>query len=157
MIKLSQRGWNNVIIVSMLMLIMLFNFSSNLLNDGGDATSSLITLVPLNMTITTMKFEKRTVERVGQSWRTTPREYAEKYSHQELVSLIEHWSSAQINLLEQSPNWQSPTSIVKIWFAGQVLPIEYQFMQLGEKTFVKKDEQIYQLISPIYQLLILSE
>jgi hypothetical protein len=157
MIKLSQRAWNNVIIVSMLILIMLFNFSSDFLNDGSDGSSSLLTLVPPNLAITTMVFAQEKVERIGQGWRTTSGKYVRKYSNEELASLVEYWMNAKISLFDQSPNWQSPSSTVQLWFAGQALPIEYQFMQLEDKTLVKIDQQTYQLISPSYQMLTLSE
>jgi hypothetical protein len=157
MIKLSQRAWNNVIIVSMLVLIMLFNFSSSFLNDGVNEAPPLLTLVPLNMVITTMVFEQDKVERIGQGWRSTSGEYARVKSNEELESLVEHWINAEISLLDQNPNWPSPSSTVKLWFAGQALPIEYQFMQLDDKTLVKINRQSYQLISPSYQMLTLSE
>ena len=157
MIKLSQRAWNNVIIVSMLMLIMLFNFSANFLNDGSDETSSLLTLVPANMTITTMEFEQEKIERIGQGWRTTSEAYGRKYNNEELASLVENWANAEIDLFDQYSTWQSHTSAVKLWFAGQALPIEYQFMQLTDKTLVKIDKQTYQLITPSYNMLTLSE
>ena len=64
MSKLSQRAWNNVIIVSMLMLIMLFNFSSHLLNNEEDDAPLLLTLVAPNKTITTIAFEQIKVERI---------------------------------------------------------------------------------------------
>ena len=161
MIKLSQRAWNNVIIVSMLILIMLFNFSSNFLNNGSDETSSIITLVPANMAITTMQFEQKKVERIGQGWRVTSGQYASKYdkeySNEELASLVEYWVIAEISLFEQDANRPSSTSTVKLWFAGQALPIEYQFMQLTDKTLVKINKQTYRLLSPSYQMLTLSE
>jgi hypothetical protein len=153
MIKLSQRGWNNVIIFSMLILIMLFNFSSDLLNDGSDEASSLLTLVSTSMTITIIEFEQEKIERIGQGWRAI----SGQYGNEVLTSLVDHWVNAEISIFEQSHNWQSPTSTVQLWFAGQVLPIEYQFMQLSDKTLVKIDKEIYQLISPNYQVLTLSE
>ena len=153
MIRLSQRAWNNVIIVSMLMLIMLFNLSSDFLNDESGEAPALLTLVPTNMTITTMAFEQEKVERIGQSWRAT----SGRYSNESLANLVEYWTYAEISLFEQSHNWQSSTSTAKLWFAGQALPIEYQFMQLADKTLVKIDQHTYQLISPSYQMLILSE
>ena len=153
MIKLSQRAWNNVVIVSMLVLIMLFNFSSRFLNDDGDEASSLLILVPLNMAITTMVFEQEKVERIGQGWRAT----SGTYSNEEIASLVDHWINAEVSLIDQNSNWQSPSSTVKLWFAGQTLPIEYQFTQLEDKTLVEIDKKTYQLISPRYQMLILSE
>jgi len=157
MIKLSQRAWNNVIIVSMLILIMLFNFSSDFLNGGSDKALSLLTLVPANMVITTMQFEQEKVERIGQGWRATSGQYTTKYSNEELTSLVEHWMNAEINSVDQSPNGQLPFSTVQLWFAGQALPIDYHFMQLEDKTLVKINKQIYLLISPSYQMLTLSE
>lgn len=153
MIRLSQRAWNNVIIVSMLMLIMLFNFSSDFLNGENGEAPALLTLVPNNMTITTMAFEQEKVERIGQGWRAT----SGRYSNESLANLVEYWTYAEISLFDQGLNWQSPTSTVQLWFAGQAMPIEYQFMQLEDKTLVKIDQQTYQLISPSYQMLILSE
>jgi len=156
MSKLSQRAWNNVIIVSMLMLIMLFNFSSHLLNNEEDDAPLLLTLVAPNKTITTIAFEQIKVERIGQGWRTTS-EYIRKYSNEELVSLVEQWTNANISLFDGNSNGQSPLSTVQLWFAGQALPIDYHFMQLEDKTLVKINKQIYLLISPSYQMLTLSE
>ncbi|WP_293748585.1 hypothetical protein [uncultured Paraglaciecola sp.] len=153
MIKLSQRAWNNVIIVSMLILIVLFNFSSNFLNEESDETSSILTLVPANMTITTMQFEQEKVERIGQGWRAA----SGMYSNERLVSLVESWNKAEVSLFDQDLSGQLSGPLVKVWFAGQALPIGYQFMQLADKTLVKVDQKTYQLISPRYSMLILSE
>ena len=153
MIKLSQRAWNNVIIVSMLILIVLFNFSSNFLNEESDETSSILTLVPANMTITTMQFEHEKVERIGQGWRAA----SGMYSNERLVSLVESWNKAEVSLFNQDLSGQLSGPLVKVWFAGQALPIDYQFMQLADKTLVKVDQKTYQLISPRYSMLILSE
>jgi hypothetical protein len=153
MIRLSQRAWNNVIIVSMLILIVLFNFSSSFLNDGSNKAPSLLSLVPVNMAITTMEFEQEKIERIGQGWRTS----SGTYSNQRIVNLVKHWGGAKISLLEQSSDWQAPSLTAKIWFAGHTLPTEYQFVQLAGETLVKIDNKIYQLISPNYKMLILSE
>lgn len=153
MIKLSQRAWNNVIIVSMLILIVLFNFSSKILNKGGDEELPLRTLVPANMAITTMLFEQEKVERIGQGWRAVHG----VYNNERLASLVAQWNKAEVSLFDQSISWQSPTSSVQVWFAGHALPVDYQFMQLEDKTLVKIDKQPYRLISPSYQFLTLSE
>jgi hypothetical protein len=157
MIKLSKRAWNNVIIVSMLMLIMLFNLSGDFLNEGSDKISSVHTLVPANMIITTMEFEQEKVERIGQGWRATSSKYGENHSNERLAILVEHWTNAEMISFDQGFNWQAPTSIVKLWFAGQALPIEYQFMQLTDKTLVQIDKKTYRLTSPNYQVLNISE
>lgn len=153
MIKLSQRAWNNVIIVSMLILIMLFNFSSDFLNGGSNKTPSLLTLVPAGMTITTIEFENETVERIGQGWRST----SGIRNNKSLTSLVEYWNNAQINLFEHNLDGHKSAASMTLWFAGQALPVHYQFIQLADKMLVKIDGQIYELISPGYQKLTLSE
>ena len=157
MIRLSQRAWNNVIIISMLVLIMLFNFSSRFLNGESSTSSSLISLVPINMTITTMEFALEKVERVGQGWRAK----SGAHSSKEIARLVEYWSRAQVSSFEQGPNWQAPSSssslTVKLWFAGQALPAEYKLTNLADRTLVKIDKKTYQLTSPSYQMLILPE
>ena len=153
MIKLSQRAWNNVIIVSMLILIMLFNFSSDFLNGGGAQNSSLLTLIPTGMTITTIEFEGETVERIGQGWRST----SGVRNNKSLASLVEHWNNAQISLFEQRLDGQKSAASVTLWFAGQALPLHYQFIQQADQIVVKIDGQIYELLSPSYQKLIFPE
>ena len=153
MIKLSQRAWNNVIIVSMLILIMLFNFSSDFLNGGSEPDSTLLTLVPAGMTITTIEFEDEKVERIGQGWRSTSGETNNK----SLASLVEHWDNAQVSLFEHHLDGQKSVASIMLWFAGQALPLHCQFIQLADKTLVKIDGQTYELLSPTYQKLILSE
>ncbi|WP_339725791.1 hypothetical protein [uncultured Paraglaciecola sp.] len=157
MLKLSQRAWNNVIIVSMLILIMLFNFSGNFLNDGSEDVSTSLTLVPANMTITTIEFEQEKVERIGQGWRTLSEKHAKTYSNERLANLVQNWVNAEVRLFDQDLNWNSPTSTVELWFVGQALPTEYQFMQLADSTLVKIDQKTYQLISPNYHFLTLQE
>ena len=134
---------------------MLFNFSSRFLNNESYESPSLLSLVPANMTITTIEFGQGKVERIGQGWRTT----SGMYSNKGIARLVEHWNNAEISLFEQGPNWQSPSpsSTVTLWFAGQALPTEYQFMQRVDKTLVIIDKKVYHLISPNYQTLILSE
>lgn len=132
---------------------MLFNFGGNFLNDGSDEPPTLFALVPANMTITTMDFEQEKVERIGQGWRTT----SGKYTNKRLASLVENWTNAEISESEQDLSWQSPTSTVELWFVGQTLPTEYQFMQLTDKTMVKINQKSYLLIRPSYHLLTLQE
>ncbi len=116
---------------------------------------NLSSLVPANTTITIMEFDREKVERIGQGWRTA----SGMYSNKGIVSLVEHWNAPEIILFEQGPKWQSPSpsSTVKLWFAGHAMPTEYQFIQLVDKTLVKIDKKMYHLISPSYQMLTISE
>jgi hypothetical protein len=153
MIKLSQRAWNNVIIISMLMLILLFNFSSNFLNEGSDAKPAVRALVPTDAVITTIEFHQHKIERIGQGWRAT---FADS-ANAKLSKLVEHWQLSEIRPIELDKNLSQFDPIdkqnVKLWFAGQTLPVEYQFRSIEGKTIVLIDGLTYQLIRPTLSML----
>lgn len=154
MIKLSQQAWNNVIIISMLMLIVLFNFSSNFLNDEESETASVHRLVFPERIITTIEFAQQTIERVGQGWRST----SGNTSSEALNRLIQQWRNAEVSPIEHEMSFQSHSDdSIKVWFAGQRVPTEYQFLQLADKTLVKIDNTVYQLHRPALNQLILLE
>jgi hypothetical protein len=146
MIKLSQRAWNNVIIISMLILILLFNFSSNFLNGNGDETPAVLTLVPYNLTITTIEFAQDKIERIGQGWRMS----SGNTDNDSLANLVGHWSNAQVRVIDTNNDLISTQPIfqAKVWFAGQEQPIGYAFYLQGADTLVSIDQQLYQLTSP---------
>ncbi len=154
MIKLTQRAWNNVIIISTLILILLFNFSSNFLNNGAEQDPDRLTLIPTDLIITTIEFEHQTVERIGQGWRA----HSALYSNQDLAQLVQNWQQAEVKRFDQAVQWLPANSQrVSLWFAAQASPIDYQFLTLADKTLVQIDNQIYQLVSPDLASLILAE
>ncbi|WP_133468219.1 hypothetical protein [Paraglaciecola marina] len=152
MVKLSQRAWNNVIIVSMLALIMLFNLSSNFLNDDSHAPA-LSTLVPQGLLISTIEFSNAKVERVGQGWRVE----SDLSVSKDLKGLIDLWQSAEVSPFEENLQRKDSQYKVTVWFIGQAEPTEYLFLTLADKTLVKIGQQTYQLVNVNYQTLIPTE
>lgn len=150
MIRLSQRGWNNVIIFTTLILILLFNFSSDFLNRNAEDKAEISTLIPSGWVITTIDYGQDKVERIGQGWRSQ----SGKLNHEDLTQLVSAWQNAEIELFDSKLNWQSDTQVIEVWFAGQAEPIEYSFLSLADKTLVKIDQkfkqQTYLLISPAF-------
>nr|WP_136252787.1 hypothetical protein [Ningiella ruwaisensis] len=65
--KLSQKAWNNVLIFSMLILIVVLNYDS-LFSDRGD---EVIPLVPEGAFVTSMQINQLTFERIGSGWRVS--------------------------------------------------------------------------------------
>lgn len=153
MVKLSKTAWNNVIIFSTLILIVLFNFSSNLLNSNAEQHHTLTNLIPVERVITTIQYEQAKVERIGQGWRV---KFAQA-QQTDLSQLVNHWMQARIELFDTAFDVPTDISTVKIWFAGQQEPIEYTFLSLADKTLVKIDSRTYQLITPDFSLLILDQ
>ncbi|MDU0353455.1 hypothetical protein RS130_05510 [Paraglaciecola aquimarina] len=149
MIRLSQRGWNNVIIFTTLILILLFNFSSDFLNRGISGSQTVTRLLPQYAVITTIEYVHDRVERIGQGWRTE----SGTLSNQALSQLVDNWHSAEVELFDSQLNWQTSPQIIKVWFVGQAQPVEYYFLPFADKTLVKFEQQTYLLLSPDFSLL----
>jgi len=88
MLRLSRQAWNNVLIFSMLIMIMLFNGLHKKL--GGEAVETKVSLLPENSLLLTLKLQHTQVERIGQSWRANP---IVAMDESQLTQLMNTWLS----------------------------------------------------------------
>jgi hypothetical protein len=142
MVKLSRRAWNNVIIFSMLILIFLFNTTSNFLNGGADSKPSTY-LVPEDAAIASIEFGHVKVERIGQGWRSL----GAKATEGELVKLVQTWTEAQIDnsITELSISQASDSRIVFINIVGQPAALKFEVFQVQGKTLILTQQRLHQL------------
>jgi len=68
--RLSKRGWNNVLIFACLGMIIIFNLMSGKINDN--AEGSIVSVLPEQSIILTLEYPNVSVERLGTSWRINP-------------------------------------------------------------------------------------
>jgi len=68
--KLSKRGWNNVLIFACMGMIIIFNLMSGKINDN--AEGSVVTILPEQSMILTLEYPNVVIERLGTSWRVNP-------------------------------------------------------------------------------------
>ena len=143
MIRLSQRAWNNVIIFSMLLLIILFNSSSNFLSRDELDHEQTLPLVPENSLIMTLDFGAQKIERIGRGWRMLGGQTDAPVEQTTLATLVENWRQAELSPSEQI--LKDDGLIVVLWLAGQDLARVYQFYQQDQTLLVKVDKQVYQI------------
>jgi len=153
MIKLSQKAWNNVIIISMLVLIILFNSSANFLNGGADTPSSP-TLLPNGALISTMQFSDYKIERVGQGWRAL----GVSSDEGALIALTQAWQNAKIdhNASDLNISQATASEVVYIWLVSQKEPLKFELFQLGKHTLVLSNQRLLQLSDTEFSSLFLS-
>lgn len=153
MIRLSQRGWNNVIIVSMLLLIVLFNSSSNFLsNDELDPDQSF-PLLPANSVLMTLDFGSQKVERIGRGWRILADKSQALTDQTVLNELVNNWQRAEIQPFDELK--QDRGLVVVVWLAGQDQARVYQFYQIGQTLLVEVEHEFYQLTNMNLEQLVL--
>ena len=140
MLRLSQRGWNNVIMFSMLVMILLFTSMSNILN--GDARSTAVphTLLPKDSMLLTLDFGVHKIERVGRGWRISS---AQNGQAQDVQALLEAWHGVQLSPVDAP--MPRTYNHVRVWLAGEERERDYLFYMVNDLLLVFIDGQAYQI------------
>lgn len=136
MIRLSKKGWNNVLIFSMLIMIFLFNGLHHKLIDA-EADDVIQPLLKEQSYILTIEYPLFKIERIGTGWRSNS-----TLSQIQISDLLTNWRQAtglqlaDINTIKSEFKNKSPANIVTIWFAGDELPQVFAFFKLGDDYFI---------------------
>lgn len=155
MVKLSRKAWNNVIIFSMLILIFLFNSTSNFLSGGAD-NEQATRLIPEGAVIANLDFDDVKVERIGQGWRALGLNVDEN----QLVRLNQAWLNATLDTsaAELSISQATKSATVVISFVGQATAVKFEVFQVADKTLVLTQQRLHLLLdTPYNSLFIKSE
>jgi len=137
MLRLSKRAWNNVLIVSMLVMILLFNSTNNILN-GGNSEASIVPLIPEDGILMTLEIGDVKVERIGRGWRANATPIIPEV---ELATLVQTWTQAQMisyDLLSEEQPF-----VVIAWLAGAPEGLVFQLYPADQDTLVKFQQQWY--------------
>ncbi|MFT6898338.1 MAG: hypothetical protein ACJA13_002758 [Paraglaciecola sp.] len=148
MIRLTQRAWNNVLIFSMLLLIVLFNLTGGLFKRDDPNPSPFIQLLPLNAVVMSIELDSRTIERVGRGWRLLP----DGADPQFLAALVANWQQAELEAIGQVK--LKPTQVVTVWLAGEEQGRVYLFAQEGSDMLVQINGKIYKVLNMTWPALL---
>jgi hypothetical protein len=125
--KLGRKGWNNVIIFSMLIMIFFLNgWHKTLFNQSSEPT--IQPLLPVQSFVLTLKFVDQKIERIGTSWRSTPLQESNwQGSEQQLSELINLWQTIQLKPEHETVvfNPKAPLYVATFELAGENLPWLY--------------------------------
>ena len=136
---LSQRGMNNVVIFSMLLMIALFNLDTFLPSAKAPA---VVPLIPQDAYVLKIEQGQSQLVRNGQGWRqvspdpeivTTP------------AQQISAWRSATLQPEEMSAEPQTEPLVAVVWLAGQSDGLVFAFNPQQDKTLVKTENAWYRL------------
>lgn len=132
MIRLSQKGWNNLMIYTVVILVALFIGLPEYLKQQRNTPQPQ--LISLNQTLLALHFPKHQIERAGPTWRSQPTVMTED----ELTVLLQQWQQA--TLPEPSPlNPINPVQIteVSVWLTGKPAQQQWLLYQAGEFYWLK--------------------
>ncbi|MDX2368531.1 MAG: hypothetical protein QNK36_09055 [Colwellia sp.] len=96
--KLSRTGWNNVIIFSVMIIILLINATNDRLFPEGESANDK-TLLPEHSVILTLAINfsdsrQLTFERVGRAWKMTSQGILVDLSNQQIEQLMLAWQQS---------------------------------------------------------------
>ncbi len=168
MIRLTSRAWNNVLIISMLLLILMFNLTGNLFSGSGVKDEPIDKLVPTDAMLTSIVTHAYTLERVGRGWRflralkegnnddladndnggeRTANKNTEtsdnEIDNQELTDNVFAWQEALLEPIGEAT--LAGATQVNVWLAGESAPHHYLFFQVGADMLVQYPAQGAQL------------
>lgn len=149
MLRLSKRAMNNVVIITMLVMIALFNLDSFL---PPPKPAEQRPLLPENAYVLKIEQDNHKLERVGQSWRqVSPVASMDVTANQQYAA----WQQAQLTAAPFVENTAAVSPIVVVvWLAGQPQGQVYAFYPQTQPTLVQIDDDWYTLENvPLHALL----
>jgi hypothetical protein len=104
--KLSRTGWNNVIIFSVMIFILVINVTNKKLYSPEDQQKTLFSnhAVILSLAIN----QQVTIERIGRTWRATPA----KISGQALDQMMLTWHETAGDIVTEPPKLDHKMALV---------------------------------------------
>jgi len=133
--RLSKKGWNNVLIFAVLIVMFTFNFSHKLLLSP---KTDERTIIDKQLTIVELHSPDFTIKRVGRGWASKPEM---GLSQQQLTSLMHNWQQLKLTAQATLKNPQSPF-VIQVYTSDQQQPTIVQLIQQGENYLLQIDNEI---------------
>lgn len=127
--RLSKRGWNNVLIFGILLIIFIFHFSQQLSLSSQHSQRSII---PPALTIVEIITPDYTVTRVGRKWKSEPNI---GISSEKLDRIVNNWQNLPLDTLAAQNTPHSDFAIK--FFAAEIdQPIIVQMHQQADDHYI---------------------
>ncbi|MFT6986873.1 MAG: hypothetical protein ACJAT7_002723 [Psychromonas sp.] len=137
--RLSRKGWNNVIIFAVLIIIFIFNFSPKLTLSPKSQQRTVISSELIIVEIKTPDFK---IKRVGRAWKSEP---DLGLSKQQLALLVQNWQ--QLKLEPQATKKNTAPYVIQIYTVNQEQPIIVQLFQQEDDYLLQIDSAISLFLS----------
>lgn len=135
--RLSKRGWNNVLIFGILLIIFIFHFSQQL---SLTSQNSQRTVIPSSLTIVEIETPDFIITRVGRNWKSNP---SIGISSDKLKEIVNNWQTMPLDTLTEQ-NIPQSDFVIKFFSAEQVQPIIVQLHQQDDDHYILQiDAQTY--------------
>jgi len=143
--RLSKKGFNNLLIFGILLITFIFNFSQRLREPHETKQS---TVIPKEFTILEIQTPDYTLTRVGRNWQRKP---SMGISSDKLQQVVNNWQTVPLDTLTEQ-NFPLSDFILRFFIAEQKDPIIVQLHQLQNDHYVLQVNEKLYLSLPSNQL-----
>lgn len=127
--RLSKRGWNNVLIFGVLLIIFIFNFSEKL---RLSSTIPQHTVISSDITIVEIETPDYIITRVGRKWESKPNI---GLSSENLQHIVNNWQTIPLDTLAEQ-NLPTSDFTLKFFVTEQTQPIIVQLHQQADNQYI---------------------
>ncbi|TDF36453.1 hypothetical protein EYS14_17145 [Alteromonadaceae bacterium M269] len=138
MIRLGQKGANNVLIFSMIILIVLFSRMDRLFGPDQESIQGIVPLLPQDSPLITLDFGQHQIQRIGKGWRIKP---GLSDSEQDIADIAHRWQTTEMILYSQVT--LTEPYVVVAWLAGEDKGRVFKLMSFGTDLLVEYQQQVY--------------
>jgi cytochrome c oxidase assembly factor CtaG len=154
--KLSRTAWNNVIIFSVMIFILLINVTHDtLFSDKTTKTDALHAVLPLHGVVVTMNIiisdkQKINFERVGRHWKLTTSGLLLNQTDQQIEQTMHAWQQSAGLIQATDIIIEGKQGIaVEIALAGDVNPYHFMLYPLHDQLLIYKQKDETWLALPV--------
>ena len=155
--RLSNRGWNNVLIFATLFMIILFNSTHQKFVEG-DSDTEYLPLVPAQAIIQVIDYSGIKLERIGSNWRV--QSAIEPLPEVDADALVTNWQSVTFQTLASRPElsvsaYSLPVLVQALGLDSQLIflihvepesGLVYVHNKLSDAWWIGSSEQLPQLV-----------
>ena len=138
--RLSRKGWNNVLIFGVLIVVFLFNFSHKLLLKPKVHQRTLIDSSVMIVEIKTPDFA---IKRSGRNWVSEPNL---GLSEHQLSLLVQNWQTLPLDTQSAILEPKNPF-VMQVYTANDAQPIIVRLIQQGENYLLQTDDEMALFLS----------
>ena len=138
--RLSKKGWNNVLIFGVLIILILFNFSQKLMQQPKTEQRTVIGNQQMIVEIKTPDFS---IKRSGRSWISEPNL---GLSEQQLSLLVQNWQNHPLQIQAAILNPEN-LFIIHVYTADKAQPITVKLIQQDDHYLLQTDDEISLFLS----------
>lgn len=145
--KMSRRGWNNIIIFAVASMILIFKYVELHKQEAVPEYKQSGLLLPQGATILRLELPELVIERVGTEWRSEP-------PIERPVAVIDAWLHIDLNPWQNAIGGAATSDTVVVYLANSAAPIELSLFSLGERHWINNWQgQLLQVDADSYQAL----